>query len=479
MRRALRSTVSTFLAIALFAAVPWPASAASPGDTISATEPSSYNLPEGGTVVFNPTDPAGTGATVDVAALDTSEASAVTAGGTVTAIGNGVDVSATSPGGEDITSLKHGVTIVPGTEDQPATDEVTPAIELTFPVSAADIAGIDPATLGVYSREKPKDPWTWVPSAYDRALGAVVAQSDHLSEFTVMGAAASAQAAATPKIALDPDDLMGRAKWNGTVYNELQFSSAVASAVKTKLENECSADVLITRDASQPIVSRTTRANLISNFGADIAMTLAFNTYNTSQTDGIARPWGIESDGGILAWSANNAASIGLGNNIKSDIVDYTGRSNTRRLNPTTALPYSALVNSAPAYAHAELLFLDHNYDWPVISNHLDLVVEAVFSSIVKQIDATAGIACAKPVTLPAPPSQELLDQLKQLGKNNYQIYGTDPVNLSTGNFVTSEKVFSLTGVGGICQPEWGTDSWLLLSDGLQLFGRVDRRVGG
>ncbi len=452
MRHVMRSTVSTVVAVAVLASVPVAAQADAPDDTVSATEPSSYDLPEGGTVVFNPTDPAGAGATVKVTKLEESDASANTIDGVVTAIGDAVDVTATSPSGEDITSLQHEVTITPGTQDEPPTDEVTPAIELTFPVSQKDLDGIDLATLGVYSRESADEEWTWVPSAYDPDLGAVVAQSDHLSEFTVMGAPAAPTVSepkpALPKVALDPDNLIGRALWHDHVYNELEFSYAVAANVKTRLEDECSAEVLITRTDSEPIVARTTRANRISAFGADIAMTLAFNT-NNAAPDGIARPWGTARDGGVVAWSANNAASRSLGNSIKSDIVTYTGRSDRRTLNPPSDnLPYSELVGSAPAYAHAELLFLDHNYDWPVINGHLSLVADAVYSSILKQIEATSGIACAEPVTLPEPPSQALIDQLTQMGKNNYQIYGTDPVNLSTGNFVTSEKVFELTGVG-------------------------------
>ena len=446
----LRQTVSAVLAFALLAAVPTAAHAEAPERHHFGYRSVDYDLPDGGTVVFNPTDPAGAGATVDIEELNTEGATADTPEGAVSAIGDGVDIKATSPAGDNITNLEHQVTIIPGTEDEPPTGEMTAAIELTFPVTSEDIAGIDPSSLGVYSRESADEEWTWVPSAYDPDLGAVVAQSDHLSEFTVMGAPASASptGAAVPRIALDPDDLIGRAKWNGHTYNELQFSYSVATAVKARLEEQCSAEVLITRTDAQPIVSRTTRANRISNFDADIAMTLAFNTYNTAP-DGIARPWGIERDGGIVAWSANNSASRRLGNAIKSDIVTYTGRSDRRPLNPSsTNLPYSQLVGSAPAYAHAELLFLDHNYDWPVISGRRDLVVDAVYSSIIKQIEATSGIACAEPVTLPEPPSQAVIDQLTQLGKNNYQTYGTDPVNLSTGNFVTSEKVFNLTGVG-------------------------------
>ena len=289
MSRSLRSTVSAVLAFALLAAVPTAADAEEPEDTISATAPSDYDLPDGGTVVFNPTDPAGAGATVDIEELATEGATAVTPEGTVSAIGDGVDITATSPDGDNITSLQHQVTIIPGTEDDPPIDEVTPAIELTFPVSAEDIAGVDLSTLGVYSRENADEEWTWVPSAYDAKLDAVIAQSDHLSEFTVMAApAAPAASPAVPRIALDPDNLVGRALWNGHTYNELEFSASVAAAVKDRLVSECSAEVLITRTASEPIVAAATRANRISNFDADIAMTLAFNT-NNAAGDGIAR----------------------------------------------------------------------------------------------------------------------------------------------------------------------------------------------
>ena len=454
MQRALRSMSSMTLASAFLVVLAMPATAGtqSTDNTISASEPSSFEIPGGGTVVFNPTDPNAVGASVDVAPLNVAGATAQTPGGDVVAIGDGVEVTVTSPAGDSVTSIEHAVTITPGSADGPAVADLTPAIELTFPVAEADIAGIDRATLGVYSRETADEPWVWVPSAYDAERGAVVAQSDHLSEFTVMGAPVEQDSTSNgraPRIALDPDDLVGRALWNGQVYNELQFSYAVATEVQARLQAECSAEVLITRTADDAVVSRTTRANLIKNFDADIAMTLAFNTYNSSPTDGIARPWGIEQDGGVIAWAANNSASTMLGNSIKADIAAYTGRSDRRPLNPSgTNLPYSQLVASAPAYAHAELLFLDHNYDWPVISTRRDLVVDAVFASIVDQIAATSGISCAEPVTLPEPPSQAVIDQLRQLGRNNYQMYGTDPVNLSTGNFVSSEKVFTLTGVG-------------------------------
>ncbi len=413
-------------------------------------ESTTIALPDGGEADFNVVDQATDGASVEAEPIAVEGATAETIDGDVFALSDGVSIVATDAAGEDISDFEHDVTIVEATEDTPAyVSEFIPAIELTFPISEEQLAEVDVASLGVYSRESEDDEWQWVPSAYDAELGAVVAQSDHLSEFTVMAApAAVAPDPTVPRIALDPDDALGKALWNGTVYNELQFSHAVATAVKARLENECLAEVLITRNSSTAFVARTTRSNRIRNFDADIAMTLAFNNYNTA-SDGIARPWGISRDGGVVAWSASNSASTRLGNNTKTQIVNWTGRPDRRGLNPpSSVLPYSQLVGSAPAYAHAELLFLSHNYDWPIISTRLDLVTDAVYSSIIQQIEATGGIACAEPVTLPTPPTQDVLDDLAQLGQNNYQIYGTDPVNLATGNFLASEEVFTLSGVG-------------------------------
>ena len=453
MRSSVRVSISGVLSFALLAAISVPANADPVDETLTADSASTFDLPDGGEAVFNPTDPRGVGATVEVTPVEMDGATAVTPDGIVVAlVGDGVDISATSPTGEDIAVLQHGVEIIAPPEGESGyVDEMTPAIELTFPVAPEDLAGLDLTTLGVYSRENANDPWVWVPSAYDSDLGAVVAQTDHLSEFTVMGAPAAAPAASTqlPRIALDPDNLVGRALWNGQVVNELTYSYAVAQAVEAELESTCGAEVMITRTSSTPTVSRTTRANLIRNFNADIAMTLAFNTYNVNPATGIAEPWGVRGDGGVVAYAASNSPSLALGNRIKGNIPYFTDRPDRRPLNPPhSLLPYDELVGSAPAYAHAELLFLDHNYDHEVIVNHLDWVVDAVYTSIIQQIEATPGIACVAPVTLPAPPTQAEIDEVRQLGYNNYQKYGTDPVNLSTGNYVTSEEVFSLSGVG-------------------------------
>ncbi len=449
MRLTLRAFVSGLLSFALLAAIPVPASADPVDETLSADSASTFDLPDGGEAVFNPTDPRGVGATVEVEPVETDGATAVTPDGIVVALGDGVDITATSPTGEDIPSLEHEITIIPPEDDQsPATDEMTPAIELTFPVSLEEIEGIDLATLGVYSRESVDDSWVWVPSAYDPDLGAVVAQSDHLSEFTVMGASAAAASGATvPRIALDPDNDVGWGWWNGHREGELEHSYAVSLLVKEMLEETCQAEVLITRDASISSVLPATRANRVRNFNADISMTLAFNAANIQ---GPGQPWGVYKDGGVVTYAeAGDSADINFTNRFNTIMPSFTTRPNERGpLLSHSLLPYSQFDNASGVHAHVEMLFINHSYDWIVIRDHPDWVADGVYTTIIQQIEATPGIACVEPVTLPEPPTQEEIDEVRQLGYNNYQKYGTDPVNLSTGNYVISEDVFTLSGVG-------------------------------
>ena len=449
MRAVSRSLLSAVVALAVAMSTGFTAVAEDQPPTLAEGASQTFELPGGGEVQFQPSDSSANGATVEVQPIDIEGATATTPDGTVTAIGTGVSIVATTPNGETVERVEHDVVIEAATEDAPGyVSSLTPGIELEFPVDPADLEGLDLSTLGVYSREDANDEWTWVPSAYDPERGAVVAQSDHLSEFTVMAAPAAVTSPAIPRIALDPDDNVGRALWAGEVRGELPYSYAVAVAVKEYFETICLADVMITRDASDPYVDRTTRANLIQNFDADIALTMAFNTFNTNPATGIAEPWGWSGDGGVVAWSASNSASTNFGSLFQSNIPTYTGRPSRRALNPSSNLPYSSLENTAPAYAHVEMLFLDHNYDWVVINQQLSWVTDAVITSLLQQIEATPGIECAEPITYPDPPSAEDIERVKQLGYNNYQTYGTDPVNLSTGNYVASEKVFSLTGVG-------------------------------
>ncbi len=47
-----------------------------------------------------------------------------------------------------------------------------------------------------------------------------------------------------------------------------------------------------------------------------------------------------------------------------------------------------------------------------------------------------------------SPPSQAELARWRNLGYQNHQIYGADPVSFSTGNLVESFPLFALSGPG-------------------------------
>lgn len=48
----------------------------------------------------------------------------------------------------------------------------------------------------------------------------------------------------------------------------------------------------------------------------------------------------------------------------------------------------------------------------------------------------------------PPLPTAAEIQSLQNLGYQNFQRYGADPVSMSTGNFSTSEATFTLSGVG-------------------------------
>ncbi len=58
----------------------------------------------------------------------------------------------------------------------------------------------------------------------------------------------------------------------------------------------------------------------------------------------------------------------------------------------------------------------------------------------------STGMALRAP--LGPPPSEDELNALAQLGYSDYAIFGVDPVDLASGNFVDTEKVETLSGVG-------------------------------
>ena len=76
--------------------------------------------------------------------------------------------------------------------------------------------------------------------------------------------------------------------------------------------------------------------------------------------------------------------------------------------------------------------------------------MDGVYAAILLELSAQ-GLTCGgidPTLLLPDPPSAEEIARLRNLGRQNYQIYGADPVSFSTGNYVLNVDLFSLPGLG-------------------------------
>jgi RHS repeat-associated protein len=273
-----------------------------------------------------------------------------------------------------------------------------------------------------------------------------ISSPDHKVHFQFPSNAYAAQGDSF-RLVLDPDDDLGSATLPevGRI-TELPYNVELATGVRDRLAaDECNVEVLLTREVPTPrFLSRAERANQAIDFGADMFVTLAFNT-----TDGV--PWGWEGDGGVEAWArSGHPDDYVLATQFFNNITAFTGRPHRKRVMLNRYSEFNALPASM-TYAHVEALFLDHRFDWPVISTAFSLIVDASYLSIRTQLEAK-GMTCVDPPGspgLPRPPSAEMLQRLRNLGyQTKYQQYGMDPVSFSTGNHVISRELFSLPGPG-------------------------------
>lgn len=343
---------------------------------------------------------------------------------------------------------------VTGDDYIPAYADVTPSIVISMRYSDADTQGLDLRTLALYSRQDANDAWQREPSAVYQDQNLLVAHVDHLTEFAPMASADStllATQAVTMRVALDPDDDVGHADWPGIgTVTELPKNVALAQGVKAKLENDCQAVVTLTRDGNSPFVDRALRRDNALNFGADFFVTLAFNTFTGS-------PWGVESNGGVVGWARNGQPTDdALVTEVYGSIQEYTTRPHRRPVqHPSFYSEFNALPGDI-TYAHIETLFLDHNYDWPVINTGFDSVIDAVYAGLRRQLEAQ-GITCFVDINdpsqgvspYPPPPGAAQIQKWRDLGHQNYQRYGADPVSFSTGNYVYQHTLFQMPGPGG------------------------------
>ncbi|ACL26414.1 RHS repeat-associated core domain-containing protein [Chloroflexus aggregans] len=352
------------------------------------------------------------------------------------------------PGNE--VRLPPTITPLPRQPFYPADTQVTPGIVLEWVYSDADIWGVDERSLGLYRRQAATDSWQRVPSAVIPDQNRLIAHLETGGEYALLGELQVVQLnQRTMRVALDPDDNDGFALWPqiGRV-EEMTYNWRLVTAVEQRFRSSgCPVNILITRDAT-PFVNESLRAAAINGFGADIAVTLAFNSF-------IGTPWGGLGDGGPIAFARINApADRSLAQRLLDSMRDYTGRRSTRPV--LSPLPHPEFNSLTMPYAHLEVLFLDHIFDWPVINTAFDQIVNAVYAALVSEL-TQYGLLCTPPggsnptpPSLSARPSAELLLRLRNLGYQNFQRYGMDPVSFSTGNHILVQPLVRIPGRGGL-----------------------------
>ncbi|MFJ4209098.1 RHS repeat-associated core domain-containing protein [Paenarthrobacter sp. NPDC089675] len=362
------------------------------------------------------------------------------------ALNSAVQITATAPDGDNITSFPADPTIVKTQDGPDVVTAVDPGVGLELAIDetrlGTSVGKVDPASVRIMTREKPGEPWVELPSYYDKASGKVRGESDHLSQFVVIGTPFTP--AAGPRVVLDPDDDVAVTTGPSAAMTELPQNVRLANEVAAMLTATCKADVLVTRPSASPrFISPQTRAAMAASHNPDLTVTLAFDAL-------FGHPWGVASDGGTKAYTRGGADDNAVTNSLIAQMPGYTGRpAKQASSGATTPLPYAELASLSGAVAHLEALYIDHNFDRPVIDGGFASITNGVFTGLGKYLE-TKGFNCTNPTTggWPAKPSAAELAKWRNLGFHNYQAYGAEPVSYTTGNLIEKFPLFTLTGPG-------------------------------
>jgi len=373
--------------------------------------------------------------------------------------GPAFDVSAWTLDGDPVHSFPPIIEII--TDTNPWISYYTPTVKIFYYYTPEDVEGLDVGQLYLYTRDSAEESWEEVPSAPFLEEQVLEAHVEHLSQFVPMAPVAARTgmlalndaSSSELKLALDPDDDVGHAYWPGEgEVREGPTAFRLAEETQQQFEdNDCQLDILITRASSdQRFVDRSLRASRARGFEADTFNTLAFNALTGS-------PWGVEGDGGVRAWARlGHTDDDALATEFFNRIQEYTGRPHTQAVHhPSLYTEFNnpTVIPDSMTYAHIETLFLDHNFDWPVIDTEFDLIVDATYAALATRL-GEMGLVCGddpnQPPPIPAPPSAEVLQRLRDLGYQNYQRYGADPVSFSTGNHVVQVRLLRVPGRGGM-----------------------------
>ena len=357
-----------------------------------------------------------------------------------TVVSTPFDIDATTSAGEEVTSFPADAVIEEVRNGPDIVTEVTPGVAVEIEVDDEAIADLDPSSLRIVTREQPGEPWVEIPSYFDAETGSVKGEIDHLSQFVVIGTKFVPPPG--PRIVLDPDDDVGHTVGPGGAMTELPQNVRLANELAAQLTEGCLAEVLVTRTSASPAyLSSATRAGMAASFNPNLTITLAFDAF-------VGFPWGTEADGGSKVYARGGGVDASLAANLVAQLPGYTGR--PARGVSSSSYPYSSFDSLPGAMVHLETLYIDHNYDRPVIDNGFSFITSGVFTGLGAYLE-TQGFDCTDPVTggWPARPSEAQLAQWRNLGYQNYLTYGADPVSFSTGNLIEDEPIFTLPGVGG------------------------------
>jgi RHS repeat-associated protein len=364
-----------------------------------------------------------------------------------TAVSVPVDISATTAAGDDVTKFPSTSTTVPGAGTLPEGEkDVKTGVALSMKVDPAQLQGIDTSQLKIYTREEPGDPWTALPSYYDEESGTVKADSYHLSELVVIGG--KIEATKGPTIVLDPDNDSGAVETPAPPVTELPYNIRLAQGVRDLLTQACLANVVITReDPGQGTVDPVTRAAIATEANPDLFATFGFNTLE-------GHAWGTDPDadeGGTQVYTYGGGDDDALSNTVNGVMRDWTNRqSKIEPSHDSQNIPEVEFAGVPGAKTHLEVLFMDNNFDRVVIDNGFDKIVGGVATGFKTYLESK-GFECTNPVTggWPTPPTDAEKGLWRNLGYQNYLLYGAEPVSMSTGNLIESQKIFDLTGPGG------------------------------
>ncbi|WP_052521460.1 RHS repeat-associated core domain-containing protein [Agreia bicolorata] len=364
-------------------------------------------------------------------------------GGTV--VSAPVKISAVDGGGKQVTTVEADVTTSKTSAGTEGVTDVKPGVALSMNVDQSKLDGIDPASLQIFTRENPGDPWMPVASHYEAGSGAVVGESGHLSQFVVIGKPFVPPVG--PVVVLDPDDGVAHTDSPAKVDSELPYNIALANGVKTLLQNACLATVSLTRsDPNTPYVSAQDRADFAAAQNPVLTATLAFDAP-------VGHAWGngSASTGGSKVFPINTPESAAVSDTLVNVLPGYTTMpAKIWAAEPAQNIPQQEFVSNPGAYTHLEAANLDNNYDWTIIDQHMDKIAAGVAESF-REYLVSQGYNCLSPAAagFPEPPTDAEKAAWADLGHQNYEMYGSEPVSFSTGNLIEDEAIFTLPGNGG------------------------------